>query len=460
MRKVFFFLLVFCASQVMAQNYTVEDAWRDAQIKGLKQKSPEAQQRSQWFRDARLGMFIHWNMSSVVCSEISWSKQFYEDDGEHLLKNTRPTLTGTKMQEHTEWYDWFEPAVPKEVYDNLYKSFYPGMFNADSIVTTALKAGAKYIVMVTKHHDGFCMWDSQYTDYDIMSTPFKRDIVGEMADACHRLGMKFCIYYSQRDWHHPDYSSATMAIYNQYMRNQIRELLTKYAPVSGIFFDAAEWNKDSLVWEPEKMFKEIYSIAPDIIINNRCAVPGDYSTPEQNIGDIDMENQWESCMTFTGFWSWHGFTSQVIPLEKCLNYLISCAGGNGNLLIDIGTMPTGQIDPREKNRLLGVGEWLKKNGEAIYMTQGGPIKPAKWGTCTRKGKDMYLLVNNWSEFPKHFPPFKFKIEAISVGNESIDYKKDKNGITFDVPEKMRDPYVTVIKVKTNADLSKTELISF
>ena len=91
------------------------------------------------------------------------------------------------------------------------------------------------------------------------------------------------------------------------MRNQIRELLTKYAPVSGIFFDAAEWNKDSLVWEPEKMFKEIYSIAPDIIINNRCAVPGDYSTPEQNIGDIDMENQWESCMTFTGFWSWHGF---------------------------------------------------------------------------------------------------------------------------------------------------------
>jgi alpha-L-fucosidase len=132
------------------------------------------------------------------------------------------------------------------------------MYNADSIVTTAQKAGVKYIVMVAKHHDGFCMWDSKYTDFDVMSTPFKRDILGEMANACHRSGMKFCIYYSQRDWHHPDYSSATLGKYNQYMRNQISELLTKYAPIDGIFFDADEWNGDSSIWEPEKLFKEIY----------------------------------------------------------------------------------------------------------------------------------------------------------------------------------------------------------
>src|SRR5574344_3016555 len=112
------------------------------------------------------------------------------------------------------------------------------MYDADSIVVTAQKAGVKYIVMVSKHHDGFCMWDSAYTDFDIMSTPFKRDVLGEMADACHRHGMKFCIYYSQRDWHHPDYSAENLPKYNEYMRNQIREILTKYAPVSAIFFDA------------------------------------------------------------------------------------------------------------------------------------------------------------------------------------------------------------------------------
>ena len=311
-------------------------------------------------------MFIHWNQSSVVAAEISWSKQFYDDDGEKLLHNPRPTLKHCKAQEHTDWISWFKPAVPKEIYDHLHKSFYPAMYNADSIVHTAMQAGVKYIVMVTKHHDGFCMWDSEYTDYDIMSTPFARDIVGEMADACHRHGMKFCIYYSQRDWHHPDYSSENLPRYNLYMRNQIKELLTKYAPVAGIFFDAHAWNKDPEVWESETLFKEIYAIAPDILINNRCGVPGDYYTPEQRVGSIDMETMWESCMTFTGEWSWRGFANEVIPVEKCFDYLINCAGGNGNLLLNIDPLPTGQIDPREKSRLKIMGEWLARNGEAIY----------------------------------------------------------------------------------------------
>lgn len=134
------------------------------------------------------------------------------------------------------------------------------------------------------------------------------------------------------------------------MRNQIKELLTKYAPVAGIFFDAHAWNKDPEVWESETLFKEIYAIAPDILINNRYGVPGDYYTPEQRVGSIDMETMWESCMTFTGEWSWRGFANEVIPVEKCFDYLINCAGGNGNLLLNIDPLPTGQIDPREKSR--------------------------------------------------------------------------------------------------------------
>ncbi len=461
MRKTILFICLLLTSicSPAQKKYTVDDAWRDAQIKELKKKSPIAQNRSLWFRNAKLGMFIHWNMSSLVCGEISWSKQFYDDDGEHLIKNPRPTLVDCKAQEQTGWIQWFKPAVPKDVYDNLYKSFYPGMYNADSIVNTALEAGVKYIVMVAKHHDGFCMWDSKYTDYDIMSTPFKRDLVGEMADACHRLGMKFFIYYSQRDWHHSDYTSARIDKYNEYMRNQISELLTKYAPVDGIFFDAGAWKSDSTIWESERLFKTIYSINPNIIINNRCCVAGDYYTPEQKIGTIDMDNAWESCMTFTGFWSWHGFTSNVITTQKCLDYLISCAGGNGNLLIDVGPLPTGQIDPREKNRLSEIGRWLKTNGDAIYLTQGGPVRPAKWGTCTRKGKNMYLLVNNWVQFPSSISKMGFKVKSVMIKNKPIDFKTARDGTTtFVVPDTLKDKYVTVIRIETNTDLSSANLI--
>lgn len=460
MKKIVLMMLALVSSAMLGaqDKYSLDDAWKDAQIKELKSKSQTAQQRSLWFRNARLGLFIHWNMSSVVGGEISWSKQFYDDDGEHLLKNNRPTLVDSKRQEHTEWLSWFKPAVPREVYDNLYKSFYPGMYNADTIVSTALKAGVKYIVMIAKHHDGFCMWDSKYTDYDVMSTPFKRDVLGEMANACHRQGMKFFIYYSQRDWHHLDYSSATIEKYNQYMRNQISELLTKYAPVDGIFFDAEEWNKDPKIWEPEKMFKEIYEINPNIIINNRCGVAGDYYTPEGSVGDMDMENTWESCITFTGFWSWHGFNTPVIPAEKYLSYLIDCAGGNGNLLIDVGPLPTGQINPAEKDRLLTVGQWLHENGEAIYSTAGGPFRPAKWGVSTRKGNAIYLIIKDWNVFDGKLPLNPRLVKSVNLLNSSsIEFSKKSDSTSLNLSNVAKKEF-TVIKIQLKTSAEKLGLM--
>ena len=445
--------------QFLYAQYNTNDAWHDAQIMKYADKSKIAKERVQWFREAKIGMFIHWHPSSVVAAEISWSKQFYEDTGENLKHNPRPTIKDCPAQEHTDWIRWFKPAVSKEVYDNLHKSFYPGMFNADSIVSTAKRAGIKYIVMVTKHHDGFCMWDTSYTDYNIMNTPFKRDIVGEMATACHRHDIKFCIYYSQRDWHHPNYSAEELPLYNLFMRNQIKELITKYAPVSGIFFDAHEWNKAPDIWEPEKMFKEIYEIAPNIIINNRCGVPADYNTPEQRIGKIDMETSWESCMTFTGEWSWRGFDNEVIPFEKCMDYLIGCAGGNGNLLLNIDPLPTGQIDPREKQRLEQMGQWLEKNGEAIYGTLGGPFLPSEWGTSTRRGNMMYLLVKDMRKMPNFIPPMPCEIKSIYVDDKKISFKKDKNGIVLNIPSWMFHEYITVVKIKTDKDLSDIPLMT-
>lgn len=455
---VYVIIFVFHFSTRLFAQYSTEDAWHDAQIADFEKKSKNAQARVGWFRDARFGMFIHWNPSSVVMGEISWSKQFYYDDGEKLQVNSRPTLTQAQMQEHTEWLDWFVPAVPKEVYDNLYKSFYPGMFNADSIVATAKQAGMKYVVMVAKHHDGFCMWDSQYTDFDIMSTPFKRDVLGEIAFACHKQCIKFGIYYSQRDWHHPDFSSTNLVRYNKFMRNQIKEILTKYAPVSLIFFDAFEW-KEPEVWETEKMFKEIYSISPNIVINDRSGVPGDYATPEQIIGRMDMKRTWESNMTFTGKWSWRGFGNNLISIEECFKYLIDCVGGNGNLLLNIDPLPTGQIDPREKTRLNIIGNWISKNSEAIYGTIGGPLKPAKWGSSTRKGKNLYLLVHDWNVFPSHIPDLGVNVKSVTLlsGKELSATIYDKS-FSIEAPENLRDKYVTVIKIETDKDLSQVQII--
>jgi alpha-L-fucosidase len=158
-----------------------EQFWADAQKPDMASKSEESKLRIKWWRDARFGMFIHWDPSSLAASEISWSKQFYDDDGENMRDNPRPSPELFNIHEHQFWLNWFKPPVPWNVYDNLYKSFYPGMFNADTIVDIAKKAGMKYIIQITKHHNGFCMWDSEFTDYDIMSTPFKRDIIGEMA---------------------------------------------------------------------------------------------------------------------------------------------------------------------------------------------------------------------------------------------------------------------------------------
>ena len=356
-----------------AQDSSFDQFWADAQKLHRADKSEASQKRLDWWRAARFGMFIHWDPSSVAVSEISWSKQFYPDDGEHLLNNPRPSVNAAKSEVH-DWRGWFKPAVPGEIYDNLYKSFYPGMFDADKIVSQAQAAGMKYIIEVAKHTNGFCMWDTQFTDYNVMHAPFKRDILGEMARACQRHGMKFGIYYSQRDWHHPDYGPERMSKYNEYMFNQLHELLTKYPNISIIFFDSGGYSAG--LWNTQALFKMIHRMNPNIIINDRCGVPADYSTPEQTIGKFRPETDWESNMTFTGFWSWHGFQTPVIPFEQCLLYLVRCAGDDGNLLMNVGPMPTGQIDPREADRLTRVGAWLAENGESIYGTHPGRPLPA------------------------------------------------------------------------------------
>ena len=433
-----------------AQGYDAEDFWRDAQVANGAEKSEESRARVQWWRDARYGMFIHWNMSSLVGGEISWSKVFSGDTGEARLPNERPNL-GEKAYEPTEWRPMFVPPVPAEVYDELHKSFYPGSFDADAIAGLAKRAGMKYIVITAKHHDGFAMWDSATTDYDIMSTPFKRDIIGELAEATRRAGLKFGFYYSQRDWHHPDYNPEGLDRYNEYQHAQIRELLTKYGEISVIFFDERSKTgnlKDPTIWNTEPLFKMIYELQPNVVINNRCSVPADYSTPEQRIGRFQLDRNWESCMTFELFWSFRGFHTNPAPAEKLLETLVRCATGDGNLLMNVGPLPTGQIDPREVERLEAVGAWLDEHGESIYGTTGGPIKPGEWGGTTREGEVVYLHVLDWEAAPGRFPAMGETILNAELvgGGGAVGVTQDGDGFSLDVAPDQHGAWNTVVKL--------------
>ncbi len=356
-----------------------------AQLPTPTPETPEqTQARMQWWLDARFGMFIHWDMSSVEGREISWSRGA-----------TKPLdITGN-------------PAgyVEDKVYDHLYEKFNPVKFNAEEWVKIAQDAGAKYIVFTSKHHGGFCMWDTKQTDYNIMHTPFKRDVVHELADACHNAGMRFGIYYSPRDWHHPDYGIGDNRKYVGYMNAQMRELLTNYAPVDILWFDS--YGKGDLInfWHEDETWNLIKSLAPNAVINNRLCVlggyggqpapyRGDFHTPEQRIGGYDPTHPWESCMTIQkgGGWSYHR-NSPCKPLDECLKFLVYAAVGGGNLLMDVGPDDQGDIPPDQATRMREIGQWMTKYGESIYGTHGGPVRSdARWGGTTWKANKIYVHI--------------------------------------------------------------------
>ncbi len=303
---------------------------------------PEAIQR---WQDMRFGMFIHWGPVSLKGTEIGWSRG---------------------------------AQIPIAEYDNLYKQFNPTKFDADQWVAIAKSAGMKYIVLTTKHHDGFCLWDTKLTDYNIMNAPFHRDVVKELAAACKKQGIAFGTYYSVCDWHHPDFpltspggrtkrEKSDIDAYNRYLLGQIEELVKNYGPLLTIWNDVPQEFHGRGV----NTINMIRKLQPDILVNNRTGDGGDYDTPEQQIGKFQMGRPWETCMTICHQWAWKP-NDELKTLKQCLQTLIYCAGGDGNLLFNVGPMPTGEIETRQVERLKEMGAWMKKYGETIYGTRGGP----------------------------------------------------------------------------------------
>ena len=328
------------------------------------------QEEMNWWMDAKFGLFLHWGPSSVIGREIGWSRGGARG----------PEKPGNE--------------VPVEIYDRLYCYFDPQRFDACGIVSMAQNAGFRYIVLVAKHHDGFCMWDTKTTDYSIANTPFGRDILRELADACAGQDMPFGVYFSQRDWYHPDYFTENHCRYVETMKEQIRELLTNYGKISILWFDA--WYPSLFTkehWDADALVKMAKRLQPGIIINNRCSLPGDFDTPEGVIGSWQVRRPWESCASVHGSWSWRADTFKTVKsFKQCIDLLIGCVVGGGNLLLNAGPKPDGTLEPEITERFMEIGRWLKTYGESVYGTRGGPLPAGKWGGCCARGNILYVHI--------------------------------------------------------------------
>jgi len=383
---------------------------------------PDPAALERW-QEMRFGMFIHWGPVSLTGHEIGWSRG---------------------------------AQTPIDEYDQLYKRFNPTKFDADQWVAIAKSAGMRYIVLTTKHHDGFCLWDTKQTDYNIMHSPLGRDVTKELAEACRRGGIAFGTYHSVCDWYHPDFpltspggkvrrKSSDIAAYRRYLRAQVTELITNYGPLHSMWFDVPQEFDRAEGLQNVRLCR---TLQPDILVNNRAGGGcGDYDTPEQRVGGFDVQRPWETCMTIGRQWSWKP-DDEIKTLSECLHTLIRTAGGDGNLLLNVGPKPSGEIEPQQVERLAEMGQWLSQYGQSIYGTRGGPFKPARHVVSTWKGHTVYLHVLAWPEKSLSLPPLPSTIlrSRLLTGGE-LSVRQTAQGIEIQVPTSDRQAIDTIIALE-------------
>lgn len=404
------------------------------------------------FMDQRFGMFIHWGPVSLRGTEIGWSRAY---------------------------------EVPVAEYDNLYKQFNPTLFSADQWVKTAKDAGMKYLTITSKHHDGFCLWPTAWSSYNIMNSPYKKDIVGELARSCKKYGIKFCVYFTVLDWHDPDYPihrgregidpKADMKKFVTTMKNELQEIIKNYDPYM-LWFDG-NWESPWTDEYAQEVYAHIKKLKPDVIINNRLKsisqnieagsdqnvlhqdAIGDYATPEQKIGELNMNDPWETCMTIATQWSWKP-DDQMKSLKECIQTLAKTSGGNGNLLFNVGPMPSGQIEARQVKRLQEMGSWLKTYGESIYSTKGGPYKPNEIFAATRKGNKLYIHLFQRKSDGLTLPalPGLKILKARFLKGSKLPYKASNGQITLSIPEQLPDPNDSVIVLELDGNAESLPVI--
>jgi alpha-L-fucosidase len=412
------------------------------------QPSPENLKARQEFQDDKFGMFIHWGVYSVL------------GDGEWVFHNRKLTV---------------------HEYDRLPAFFDPEKFDARAWVALAKSAGMRYITITSRHHDGFAMFDSKVSDWNIVKrTPYGKDPLKMLADECHGQGIKLFFYYSQLDWHNPDYYPRGRtaidwdngrpnhgdwnAYINGYMNGQLRELLTNYGPIGGIWFDGM-WDKPDADWQLDKTYSLIHQLQPAALIipnHHQAPKPGeDVQTFERDLPGrntagfnttlVDTALPLESSNTLNNSWGFSIGDSKYKSAETMEEMLVRAAGNNSNLLLNIGPMPNGEIQREFIDRLHAVGQWLSRYGDSIYGTRGGPIAPADWGVTTQKGDKIFVHILNWNAPLLALPPISAKVSGAQVllGGALVPFIQNEKGLVLTLPAATKDEVDRVIILSVN-----------
>jgi alpha-L-fucosidase len=359
--------------------------------------------RMKWWREARFGMFIHWGLYAVPAGV--WKGERVKGLGEWIMNDA---------------------PIPRDEYAQLARRFNPTQFNADEWVRIAKDAGMKYIIITSKHHDGFANFDSKVSDYDIVdATPYHRDAIKALASAAHRAGLRFGVYYSIMDWHHPDAQGPNYPTYNSrtatnpnfsryvetYMKPQLRELITQYPEIDVLWFDG-EWIPDWSDAQGKALYDWLRSMRPSLIINNRVGhsrqgmagmsankdAPGDFGTPEQRVPPEGLPGvDWETCMTLNDTWGYQSFDDGWKDSRTLVRLLIDAASKGGNFLLNVGPTAQGVIPSQSVSRLREMGDWMRVNGEAVYATSASPYGLPAWGryTVNPSSGRVYAHIFDW-----------------------------------------------------------------
>lgn len=455
---LFAFMVSFFAGCSNSKNKEV-----DAMVNYLEESEIDKAARMAWWKEARFGMFIHWGLYAVPAGEY---------------KGTRDEHIGEWIMDHLH--------IPIAEYEQFAPQFNPVEFDAFQWVSLAKNAGMKYIVITSKHHDGFALWDSKVSEWDIMdASPFKRDILKELAVACEQQGIKLCFYHSIMDWHHPQAQAMWEPNYNQgresaninpefpnyienYMKPQLKELINNYGDIGVLWFDG-EWVSAYTTEMGKDIYNYVRNLKPDIIINNRVDkgrqgmegmtaegdFAGDFGTPEQEIPDTGLPGlDWESCMTMNDTWGYKYFDENWKSEETLIHNLIDIVSKGGNFLLNVGPTAEGIIPEASIERLKAMGQWMDVYGESIYGAQSSPFDKPAWGRFTQKEDKIYAHVFEWPSNGKISTPSIGDLKKVYLLNDiqqnPLDFKTLEQNIEITVPKDAPHPIASVLVLeKTN-----------
>jgi alpha-L-fucosidase len=384
----------------------------------------DRERRMKWWHEARFGMFIHWGLYSVV-GRHEW---VMEDEG-----------------------------IPVAEYEQLAKRFKPKPNAARDWARLAKQAGQKYMVMTTKHHEGFCNFDTQLTNYCATKQGPGRDLVKEYVEAARAEGLRVGFYYSLMDWHHPDGArcaadEAARHRFVDYIHGHIRELLTNYGKIDVLWYDVS-WPLKKDGWESEKMNAMVFQLQPDIIVNNRNGLDGDFATPEQRI-EAAADRAWESCMTMNDSWGYQAADDNWKTPKTVVRNLVTCAHGAGNYLLNIGPKPDGSI-PEDSVRILSsVGKWMDRNGQSIYKSQNCQPRRSNYAGFSRDGNTLYMHVHFWPGETVALAGLMNKVKSarlLATGKE-VKFEQEEFRVRFTgLPSKAPDDPVTTLAIELDGD---------